>query len=83
MAYYSKTDLRIDNTKLITGGLYVKFIIVLGFVLFSLGACSSQYETAKRVTVVKAQNPVKKIDSLKGGLMFRSPIKINSVKKCK
>lgn len=50
--------------------------------IMALASCSSQYETAKKVTVVQYRVPVQKVDSIKGALKFRSPIKFNTVRKC-
>lgn len=82
MAYVSKMDLRIKLAKLSSATLYGLYILMLGFVLFSLGACSTQYETMKKVTTITVKNPVKKIDSIKGGVKFQSPLRINSLHKC-
>ena len=82
MAYVTKMDLRIKLAKLSSATLYGLYILILGFVLFSLGACSTQYETMKKVTTITVKTPVKNIKGVKGGVKFQSPLRINSVRKC-
>ena len=82
MAYVSKMDLRIKLAKLSSAVIYGIYILTLSFILFSLGACSSQLETARKIKTVEYRIPIKKIDSIKGGLKFQSPIRVSTIKKC-